>query len=88
MVAREHLDSILSLEGLKIAGVKEDLYFESLKKLASDFKIDCEFLEVMGDYREVVEQVRSRGRCGCGFKNLCIPPCEGIGEKQHNFLSR
>ena len=73
VVAREHLDSILSLEGLKIAGVKEDLYFESLKKLASDFKIDCEFLEVMGDYREVVEQVRSGGQMRVWFQESMHP---------------
>ncbi len=63
--AREKLDSIMQLEGLRIAGVKSDVYFENLKELAKSFGIKCDFIEIEGDYSDVLNSVK-RGDADAG----------------------
>ncbi|AKG91958.1 ABC-type amino acid transport [Geoglobus ahangari] len=63
--SRDQLDSILDLDGLTVAGVREDIYFESLRELAVAFNIRCTFLEVDGDYGDVLAAVRD-GRADAG----------------------
>lgn len=58
IVAKERYDSILQLENLRIAGVTHDVYTESFKKLSKDFELNCEILELEGDYKDVLEAVR------------------------------
>ncbi|WP_202319335.1 PAS domain S-box protein [Archaeoglobus neptunius] len=59
VVTKSKLDSILDLRGLRVAGVVGDVYFESLKQLAKKFNIDCQFVGIEGDYREVFDAVNS-----------------------------
>jgi len=57
VVSRDKLDSILSLKNLRIAGVKGDVYFEQLKTIASNFEVSCTFIDVVGDYRDVMQMI-------------------------------
>lgn len=60
VVAKEKIDSILRLNGLKVAGVKNDVYTEELKKLVDEFNINCQILEIKGDYEDVIEEIANR----------------------------
>ncbi len=57
LVARNDVKSILELEGKRVAGVKGDVYFLELQKLTKGFGIHCEFVEIVGNYKEVMEAV-------------------------------
>ncbi|WP_290596844.1 MULTISPECIES: PAS domain S-box protein [unclassified Archaeoglobus] len=59
VVSKEHVDSILDLDGLIVAVVKGDVYYEGFKRLVDDFNIECGFVEVEGDYIGVFEAVKS-----------------------------
>lgn len=59
IVSKDRYNSIVELENLKIAGVKGDIYTESLKKLLEGFDVKCEILEVEGDYVTVFEALKS-----------------------------
>ncbi|WP_457590906.1 transporter substrate-binding domain-containing protein [Geoglobus sp.] len=63
--AKSRLDSILDLDGLKIAGVKDDVYYESLKGLVESFGLNCEFIDIVGDYGDVLTAVKE-GRADAG----------------------
>ncbi|MEM0329958.1 MAG: PAS domain S-box protein [Archaeoglobaceae archaeon] len=58
IVAKQTYDSILELHGLKVAGVKADVYTEGFKKISKDFELSCEIIEIDGDYKQVFEAVR------------------------------
>ncbi|MCS7144996.1 MAG: PAS domain S-box protein, partial [Archaeoglobaceae archaeon] len=58
IVAKRQYNSILELSGLKVAGVSRDIYTESFKRLSKDFELNCEILEIEGDYKQVLEAVR------------------------------
>ncbi|MEM0203282.1 MAG: PAS domain S-box protein [Archaeoglobaceae archaeon] len=57
LVAKEPPGSILELDGKKIVGVRGDVYFLELQKLIKGFEIHCEFFELEGDYKEVMNAV-------------------------------
>ncbi|MBE8538945.1 transporter substrate-binding domain-containing protein [Geoglobus acetivorans] len=57
---RSGIDSILDLDGLTIAGVKDDVYFENLKELTRSFGLECDFVDVVGDYGDVLEAVKNK----------------------------
>lgn len=57
VVSRDKLDSILSLKNLRIAGVKGDVYFEQLKTIARNFEVSCTFIDVVGDYKDVMQMI-------------------------------
>ncbi|MEM2086987.1 MAG: PAS domain S-box protein, partial [Archaeoglobaceae archaeon] len=59
IVSKQRYDSILELHNLKVAGVSRDIYTESFKKISRDFELNCEILEIEGDYKQVLEAVRS-----------------------------
>ncbi|MCS7130590.1 MAG: transporter substrate-binding domain-containing protein, partial [Archaeoglobaceae archaeon] len=58
VVAKESYGSILELHGLKVTGVRGDIYLENFKKLSKSFDVSCEILEIEGDYKQVLESVR------------------------------
>lgn len=57
LVARDDVKSILELDGKIIAGVRGDVYFLELQKLLKGFEIHCEFFELEGDYKDVMNAV-------------------------------
>lgn len=59
IVSKQRYDSILELHNLKVAGVSRDIYTESFKKISRDFELNCEILEIEGDYKQVLEAVGS-----------------------------
>ncbi|MBO8179998.1 MAG: PAS domain S-box protein [Archaeoglobus sp.] len=65
IVGKEELNSILKLDGLKVAGVKRDVYTEELKELVDGFNIKCQILEIEGDYKDVMEEIVA-GRADAG----------------------
>lgn len=65
LVAKEDIKSILELEGKRIAGMRGCVYFSELQKLAKKFEINCEFLEIEGDFKDVMIAV-SRGNAEVG----------------------
>lgn len=66
IVSTERLDSILDLAGMRIAGVKGDVYTKELKRLVGEFYIDCEIIEIEGDYKEVFDAVKT-GKADAGI---------------------
>lgn len=60
------IDSILDLNGKKIAVVPEDIYYEEFKKLAEGFGINIRYVEVEGDYPEVFSAVE-KGEAEAGI---------------------
>ncbi|AAB89485.1 PAS domain S-box protein [Archaeoglobus fulgidus] len=65
VVGKQNLDSVLKLDGLKVAGVKRDVYTAELKRLVDEFNLNCQIFEIEGDYREVFEKVKA-GRADAG----------------------
>lgn len=63
--SKSHLDSILDLDGLRIAGVKDDVYYETLKSLTKSFGLKCEFVDISGDYSDVLRAVKN-GKADAG----------------------
>jgi len=57
VVGKEKIDSVLELNGLKVARVKRDVYTEELKKLVDEFNINCQILEIKGGYKDVMEEI-------------------------------
>ncbi len=57
--SKSHLDSILDLDGLRIAGVKDEVYYETLKSLKKSFGLKCEFVDIAGDYSDVLRAVKN-----------------------------
>lgn len=60
IVGRQNIDSLLKLNGLKVAGVRGDVYIQELKRLVEGFNIDCQILEIEGDYKDVLEEIKAR----------------------------
>ncbi|WP_456369170.1 transporter substrate-binding domain-containing protein [Geoglobus sp.] len=63
--SKSDLDSILDLKGMRVAGVVKDIYYENLKLLTKAFGIDCKFIDVYGDYGDVLNAVKS-GKADAG----------------------
>jgi PAS domain S-box-containing protein len=59
------IESIIDLEGKKIAVLQGDIYFENLRKLVNQFGIQCEFIEAF-EYEDVLKLVEI-GRCQAGL---------------------
>ena len=59
IVAGKRIETITDLDGKKIAGVRQDIYFRKFRNLAKSFGIETSYVEVEGDYREVFEAVRT-----------------------------
>lgn len=59
------IESIIDLEGKKIAVLQGDIYFENLKKLVNQFGIQCAFIEAF-EYEDVLKLVEI-GRCQAGL---------------------
>lgn len=55
----EKMDSILDLDGKRVAGVRDDIYFTNLMTLAEKFDLNCTFVAVEGDYDEVLRAVEN-----------------------------
>ncbi len=55
--SNEKIDSIFDLNGKRIAVVPGDIYYLEFKKIAEKFGINCDYLEVDGDYMDVMENV-------------------------------
>ncbi|MGD9135464.1 MAG: transporter substrate-binding domain-containing protein [Desulfobacterales bacterium] len=64
---RSGIESILDLEGKKIAVMQNDIYFKGLRELTEQFGIECRFIEAF-EYDVVLELVES-GRCDAGLVN-------------------
>lgn len=58
IVAKEKYDSILQMKNLRVAGVLGDVYTQGFKKLSNEFELNCEILELEGDYKDVLEAVK------------------------------
>lgn len=62
--ARRMIDSVLELEGLRIAVVKDDIYYEGLNTMLMDFDINSTFLVMDADYPDVIRAVEN-GTADC-----------------------
>jgi len=60
-----NIKSIEDLYGKTIAVAKEDVYYQGLKELLSSFEVDVRFVEVEGDYPQVMRLV-SIGKADAG----------------------
>ncbi len=59
VVSKDRYNSIFELKNLRIVGVKGDVYTENFKKLLKSFDVECEVLEVEGDYITVFDALKS-----------------------------
>ncbi|MFC1828979.1 PAS domain S-box protein, partial [Thermodesulfobacteriota bacterium] len=62
---KSNIESIIDLEGKKVAVLQNDVYFDDLKRLVSQFGIQCRFVEAF-EYRDVLKLIES-GRCEAGL---------------------
>ncbi|MDK2875831.1 MAG: hypothetical protein PWQ22_241 [Archaeoglobaceae archaeon] len=58
IVSKDRYNSILEMKGLRVAGLLGDVYTESFKKLSNAFELNCEILELEGEYKDVLKAVR------------------------------
>jgi PAS domain S-box-containing protein len=61
------IESILDLEGRKIAVLQNDVYFLNLRSLVKQFGINCRFIEAF-EYADVLKLVEI-GKCDAGLVN-------------------
>jgi len=61
------IESIIDLEGRKVAVLHGDIYFDNLKKLVGQFGIKCRFIEAF-EHEDVLNLV-DIGRCEAGLVN-------------------
>ncbi len=66
VVAKNEIETITELNGMVVAGVKGDVYFESFKVLVKSFGIECEFVELEGDYKDVFREIKD-GKADVGI---------------------
>ena len=59
VVAGNRIETITDLNGKRIAGVSQDIYFKNFIDLAKSFGIKAVYVEVEGDYKEVFEAVKT-----------------------------
>ncbi len=65
VVAKNRIEKITDLNGWRVAGVSQDIYFKNFRKLADSFGIRCTYVEVKGDYGEVLDVVKA-GKADAG----------------------
>jgi len=59
------IESIIDLEGKKVAVLQGDIFFDDLRKLVNQFGIQCRFIEAF-EYEDVLKLVEI-GRCQAGL---------------------
>ncbi len=59
IITADRIETITDLDGKRVAGVRQDIYFKNLRKLASSFGVKCTFVEVEGDYRDVFGTIKN-----------------------------
>jgi signal transduction histidine kinase len=64
---KSDVESILDLQGKKVAVLQGDIYFINLRKLVNQFGIQCRFIEAF-EYEDVLKLVEI-GRCQAGLVN-------------------
>uniref|UniRef100_A0A7C3RHS4 Transporter substrate-binding domain-containing protein n=1 Tax=Archaeoglobus fulgidus TaxID=2234 RepID=A0A7C3RHS4_ARCFL len=65
LVGKQKIYSVLDVDGWKVAGVRNDVYTEELKKLIDAFHVECQIIEIEGDYKDVIDEVIA-GRAHAG----------------------
>ncbi|WP_456329188.1 amino acid ABC transporter substrate-binding protein [Archaeoglobus sp.] len=87
IVGKEEINSILDLDGLKVAGVKRDVYAEELKELVDKFGVNCQILEIEGDYKDVMEEIVA-GRADAGVVSRIYAPlyAENYGLRESEVI--
>lgn len=85
--AFDSIDSILDLEGLRIATIRNDIYHEKLRKMLDEFELQAEFVIFDGDYPDVCIAVQNGAADCCVVSRLFAQFCASdYGLKQTNII--